>query len=65
MNCDVTNCNRRAQYQQNQYTKLCITCWYDCAENLLKMWRYNLYNEKKWKKYHTTVWVFNRDKIIK
>lgn len=63
--CNVKDCYKEAQYQQNKYTELCFKHFFKCVEDMIRDWRENTYNEKNWIKYQKTVWVFNRDKVIK
>jgi hypothetical protein len=57
MKCNVKDCNKDAEYQQNQYTELCFKHFFKCVEGMLIDWREN--------NFRTTVWMFNRDKVIK
>ena len=55
MNCD-NRCGREAIYQENEYTALCIKCWYHVAKGIFNDWI-----EDKSK---PTPWIFNRDKVL-
>ena len=57
MECCITSCPDDAQYQENQYTELCIQHWYKVAKGLYLDWREN--------DFKGTIWIFHRDKVIK
>jgi hypothetical protein len=60
--CDAKGCDKPSKYQQNEYTKLCMSCWYETSKSMFEIWHDWFMSEKNTQE--PPIWVYHSEKII-